>query len=221
MKAALDAGASERDIADEHFGTWCRNYRAFERYRRITNPGRSEQTKVVVFFGPSGSGKSHRAEAMAGSSAYWAVRSPSAPNGVWWDGYEGQDVVILDEFYGWIKRDFLYRLCDRYPLHVETKGGAVQFIPKTIIFTSNSPPDEWYKNVGLGAMIRRLQPPVGEIFYVNSRLFPTKEEYCRHYGYACDLQVQTLLGQDFNNEAREEEEIRAVPGVAAPPSFSE
>lgn len=80
----------------------------------------------------------------------------------WWDGYEGQQVVIIDEFYGWLGYDFILRLTDRYPLLVETKGGTVQFVSRVVIFTSNSHPRDWYPNIRDRAPFDRRFPAVFE-----------------------------------------------------------
>lgn len=75
----------------------------------------------------------------APDTQYWKQRSQ------WWDGYEGQPVVVLDDYYAWLPWDTLLRICDRYPLLVETKGGQANFVPKTVIITSNTMPHMWYK----------------------------------------------------------------------------
>ncbi len=155
VKAAIDTGKKEKEIADEFFGTWCRNYRAFERYRRLTVPHRTWHTDAIVYWGPMGSGKSSHAYELGGDSQFWPNRPNSRGGAVWWCGYEGATTVVFDEFYGWVSRDFMCRLVDRYPLCLETKGGAVQFIARRIIITSNVPPEDWWK-IGLGAMERRL-----------------------------------------------------------------
>lgn len=82
--------------------------------------------------------------------AYWKQRSQ------WWDGYMNHEVVVIDEFYGWLPYDTLLRLCDRYPLMVETKGGQVNFCAKTIVITTNGVPNTWYKNVYFPAFARRV-----------------------------------------------------------------
>ena len=70
-----------------------------------------------VLWGPSGTGKS-RFVAKRWPKAFW--KSPEAK---WWDGYAGQEVVVLDDF-----KDYamplvdLQRLLDWYPLWVEVKG---------------------------------------------------------------------------------------------------
>ena len=37
------------------------------------------------------------------------------PRGEWWDGYEQDKLVVMDDFYGWIKYDELLEITDHYP----------------------------------------------------------------------------------------------------------
>jgi len=150
VKQLISDGTDEATIADQHFGDWVRYYRAFREYRRVITPNRSWKTEVHVLYGPTGTGKSKFAlEQHPG--AYWKQRSN------WWDGYDGNECVVLDEFYGWIAFDLLLRLLDRYPLLVETKGGQTQFMAKTIVITTNKRPDQWYKNAYFPALERRVE----------------------------------------------------------------
>lgn len=174
----MDNGASELEIAEEYFSTWCRNYRAFARYKLLIRPSRTEPTVLIVYWGPSDSGKSRHAHELAGPAAFWLTK-PKA-SGAWWDLYEQQSTVVIDEFYGWLPRDLFQRLADRYPLVVETKGGAVVFNSERIIVTSNVPPSMWWKKLGLGAMQRRLTEPLGYVFYMGNEAFPTEISYMEH-----------------------------------------
>lgn len=99
---------------------------------------RSAVTECYIYWGKAGTGKSRRASEEA-PLAYWKN------NTKWWDLYQGQEVVIWDDFDPSVLpfTDFL-RLCDRYPLYLECKGGTVNFISKKIIFTSNVDPTTWY-----------------------------------------------------------------------------
>ncbi len=54
IRDKIKGGASEQQIADEHFGTWCRNYRAFDRYRLLNMKRRDWKTEVFVYWGPTG-----------------------------------------------------------------------------------------------------------------------------------------------------------------------
>lgn len=151
IKSMLDEGYSEETIADEDFNSWVRHYRAFREYKLLKTKPRSlsDPCNVIVVQGPTGTGKSkYCLDSFTG--AYWKQRSN------WWDGYSGQEVIILDEFYGWIPYDLLLRLCDRYPLILETKGGQVQCLANTVVITTNSLPHEWYKKVYFKSFVRRV-----------------------------------------------------------------
>lgn len=109
---------------------------------------------TYVLWGHTGTGKSKTAWERAGMEAY-----PKDPRSIWWDGYEGQEFVVIDEFRGGIDIAHLLRWTDRYPLRLPIKGGYV--VPKfhTIYITSNLSPNDWYPDCDsdtLEALKRRL-----------------------------------------------------------------
>ncbi|XP_020291778.1 uncharacterized protein LOC109858690 [Pseudomyrmex gracilis] len=132
-------------IASKHPTTFIKYHRGIIAYLSITNPipPRSYKTDVYYYWGPPGSGKSRRAleeaTATAPDSIYYK------PRGDWWDGYQQQTCVIIDDFYGWIKYDELLKICDRYPYKVPIKGGYEEFTTRKIWITSNIDTDKLYK----------------------------------------------------------------------------
>lgn len=163
LKRKLDEGATEKELAGDEttFPVWAKYHKVIPKYRMLTGAQRTWATKTIVLWGAPGIGKSSKALHDGGADAFWL--SKPAGQTTWWDGYCGQEVVVIDEFYGWIARDLMCRICDRYPLNVETKGGSQPFLAKKIYITSNVPPKDWWPNVGLGAMERRLSGDLGSV----------------------------------------------------------
>jgi len=112
------------------------------------------ERSCVVYWGPTGTGKSRRAWGEAGLDAY-----PKDPNTKFWCGYRGQSAVVIDEFRGNIGISHLLRWLDRYPVLVEVKGSSTVFKAEKVWITSNLHPREWYKDVDeltMEALLRRL-----------------------------------------------------------------
>jgi hypothetical protein len=75
----------------------------------------------------------------------------------WFDGYEGQKLVLFDDFdKGQISFRLLLRLLDRYPMQVPIKGGFVEWCPRVIYITSNLGPARWYPSEDYMVLHRRL-----------------------------------------------------------------
>jgi hypothetical protein len=164
---------SIENVADNEFDLWVRYYRAFEKYLCMKTTPRNHEVDVHVLQGPTGTGKSKWAmDTYPG--AYWKQRSN------WWCGYQGHETVILDEFYGWLPFDLLLRLCDRYPLLVESKGGQVQFVAKTIIITTNQLPASWYKSCYFPAFVRRVNKWHILQMWGDHRTFDSYGSFCEH-----------------------------------------
>jgi len=107
-----------------------------------------------VLYGPTGTGKSYLAFQKAGEMCY--VKNPNVK---WWDGYRGEECIVVDEFAGRIDITYLLRWIDEYPCMVENKGGALPLAATKFFITSNMHPDLWYPEAAEAhkrALSRRL-----------------------------------------------------------------
>ncbi len=132
-----------------------RYYHAFKRIRQ-DNPASPQDLPAVCgewLFGPTGVGKSYRARQCNPDFFDKGLNK-------WWDGYKGQDVVILDDVgeshATWIG-SFLKRWADRYSFPAEEKNSTTQIRPKKIIVTSQYRIEQLFQGETLNALSRRFQ----------------------------------------------------------------
>lgn len=143
------SGASLSLVAAEHPGMFVRYSKGLTALKMTLMKDRTEMPAVAWLWGPSGSGKSRYAVDL-GFSFY--IKDGTQ----WWDGYDGQECIIIDDFDGkWPFRDFL-RLLDRYPYQGQFKGGYVKIDSPLIYITCEFPPEEIWSGTELKQVLRRL-----------------------------------------------------------------
>lgn len=153
VKELVDSGQSFETIREAHYGTVIRYRRSIEQDIERMRPDRSWVTELHIHWGATGTGKSRYCNDTF-PEAYWKTR------GDWWDGYDGHEIVVIDEFYGWLTIDTLLRACDRYKMSVPVKGSFKKFVARQVHITSNKPWKEWWPNITnenvLAAFERRI-----------------------------------------------------------------
>lgn len=98
---------------------------------------------VEVLYGDAGTGKTHAAFG-DGSDVYILENSNS--NTIWWDGYNGESTLLIDDFYGWIRHNLLLRLLDKYPAKLDVKCSSTWANWTKVYITSNKHPSTWYSS---------------------------------------------------------------------------
>lgn len=140
-------------IPDDIFLRYYHSIRSI--YKDFAKPIMRSPQEVFVFWGPPGTGKTRRVFEEVGSDG-WYIKSPTTK---WWDGYNGEETIILDEFRGDVHIAHLLRWLDRYPCTCEIKGAQLYLNTKRWYITSNISYTDWYKDIDndtLAALKRRL-----------------------------------------------------------------
>lgn len=137
----------------------------FAKYQRFTNAltemmqhrqGREwRQLKTTLLLGTGGTSKTKQAlyePSMSGGEEVWirkpdSYRVPRSDNLKWFPNYHGEQTVIFDDFYGSsCKFERFLDLMDGHECALETKGGFGYACWTTVIITSNTHPDGWWRD---------------------------------------------------------------------------
>lgn len=160
LKAQIQSGCPLKSIFEAETLAFLKYSRSIQTARLLYTPKRDWPTDVTVLVGPSGVGKSRYCKEVA-PDAYW--KQPSN----WWDGYDGQPDVVLDDFYGWLPFHELLRVLDRYEHQVQSKGGNTQLLAKRVFITSNRTPDKWYDNTKRSFYLKSLYRRLTKLIWVD------------------------------------------------------
>lgn len=151
MMRLVEGGATELELAQTNASLWCQYGRRFEDFRRLLQRRRRWETKVIVFYGPPGSGKTRQAHADGGED----LAVVTFVSGQFFQGYNGESKVLLDDFdHLSMPRQVFLHITDRYPYVANVKNGSVNWAPEVIYITSNYHPREWYGDDE--AVLRRI-----------------------------------------------------------------
>lgn len=107
---------------------------------------------AIMYYGPPGTGKTWTARERYPDAYEWDPEKE-------WQSYKGQDVVIFDEvdptsfpFKTWLK------MFQPGPFGVRQLYKRGELLAHTFILTTNTPPEEWFKNhPHVGAWRRRVR----------------------------------------------------------------
>lgn len=157
-KAVL-GGTKKRQLAEEYPATFLLHASAVDKLARLVKPPQREEMEVYLIWGTTGTGKTHSVYTL--EPGVFSVPAPTKDGLLWFDGYDGEEAILLDDFEGGIPLKFLLRLLDKWPLAVPIKGGFVNAAWKRVWITSNQLWDTWYDWHTLGqenknALQRRL-----------------------------------------------------------------
>ena len=164
--------------------------------------------RVLTLWGSTGMGKSGRARLFG--QRHGPMFTKHGATDLWWDGYQGEKVILLEEFRGdKMKRSDLLNLIDSYECRRQVKGGTVEIQADTFLICSPRAPSEWYTDWGAGddaaQLDRRLTAARG---HPDSRIYNVDRCECTDFD-GRRLDVQPVRGSMLDGVMREESEDEA------------
>lgn len=146
----IKAGMSMKDVVIDYGPTYVQWGRGLEKYAQMLAPEYDhDDVRGVWYWGKPGTGKSHSARAEY-PGAYMKQQNK------WFDGYGGQDAIILDDLDSNVLGHHLKIWADKYACTAEVKGAQVNLQHKAFVVTSNYHPDSlWAEDPEMCEAIKR------------------------------------------------------------------
>lgn len=139
-------GASNDEIIDEVASA----YKDIEKIERVRSMYRDKkfshmwrELEVTYIFGKTGSGKTRGVMDKYGYENCYRVTDYKHP----FDTYDGQDVLIFEEFRGGLKHGDMLNYLDGYPILLPCRYFNRQACYTKVFILTNIPPEEQYTNV--------------------------------------------------------------------------
>ena len=155
LRDKIKNGAGNKQIFEEHTGVFLRCPGAIDKARMLYQVLEVVGRMIIWCWGVTGSGKSRWAKTQYpkptwgnNDGTYWKM-----PGTLWFDGYAGQEAVVIDEFRAdWtgMPIDYMLRLLGEEPLAVQLKGSHFGWVAKTVVITCYKPPAELFRDHGCG-----------------------------------------------------------------------
>lgn len=165
FRDAICNGSNKAQLIEDYPSLIARFPRFYYTVKSVTRPKRTVDFKVTLLFGDAGTGKTRHVWDKWEDKGFWSL--PIVTSQLWFDGYDGESCVLLDDFSGASSRVTLavtLQILDRYPIQVPIKGGFVWWAPKRIAVTTNVHPNDWYKWEGRTSSYKALRRRFHEIY---------------------------------------------------------
>ena len=130
-------GKSLLEVADLHPIQFSKYHSAFKEYRKLVQQQRNKHfRKVEVEFvtGPTGCGKTRYAVESAEENDWYKIEGCEMK---WWDGYENEKHLVIDEYANDVKITKMLNLLDGYQLRLPVKCSFTYAGWTKVIITSN------------------------------------------------------------------------------------
>ena len=145
IKHLVSQNHTIKEMLDDNTLVNYQQLRYAEGLKKYYEKTRTEKPTVIWYYGRPGTGKTYKAYEKLAEQTEEDNIYVAMDTGQWWEGYDGQEYVIIDDLRGdFMKFNGFIKLLDRYQYRVQTKGSSRQFVAKVIIITSPFRPERVY-----------------------------------------------------------------------------
>ena len=156
--AAIQQGASVHDVRERFpsvFYKYANNVTKSIAMTNMERLGAHIDVTVNVLIGDPGTGKTSMVRNLHRQQNIYRLKPGTST--VWFDGYDGQPVLLIDEFTGWMPYEQLLDLLDEYVGQYQIKGGTIVSAWTHVYIVSNHQIKDWYpEQRDLSALYRRI-----------------------------------------------------------------
>ncbi len=173
IKKMIDDGATMLEVAEHNFNSYCVRHKGFEKYKQMVDKKNTKafrHVKVTLIQGPTGKNKTRRA-VEDNKEDHYKIQGCELQ---WFDGYEGEKTIVIDDYDNDVRITKLLGLLDGYQLRLAVKGGFTYANWTNIFITTNLRVlHENAKNEHRDALQRRITKTIN--------LFPKENECDENY----------------------------------------
>lgn len=144
IRVGFEQGMTYDTLVREHFSNFVRYHSGLSKAKFFFDKARAfeyRQVEVIVITGVSNIRKTGIT-----MSLFKPFRLTQEKQGsMWFDGYDGEDTLLLDDFHGgWMPHAMLLGLLEGHSTRLATKGGSTWAAWTRVVITSNWDPHAWY-----------------------------------------------------------------------------
>lgn len=159
------------NIANDYFSDYIRYHNGFDKYRALVAKEKTKKFRkvnITVVHGSTGKGKTRFAMK---NSKFKITGHQLGQN--WWDGYDLEESICIDEFANQIPITNMLNILDGYHLKLPIKGSFTYANWTNVIITSNINPMDWYPNAynkHREALLRRINKIIDFDLYNSAKV---------------------------------------------------
>lgn len=136
----LDIAQNDEKLFLKHHSGITKIYEMLDE-EKYSNLSRSIDSYII--WGDTNVGKSTSIINKYGRENCYTIQDPEGDN-KYWNNYNGQDVIIFDDFYSWIKLGVMLCILNPEPYRCRALGRTHWARWTKVYITSNQNPEEWY-----------------------------------------------------------------------------